>query len=270
LAEAGQIRAAVEGVDLVVHAAHGDNARAAAEADRLLAAMGEAHAPNLIALSSIAVYGSASGRVDETTPPRGALGAYAAGKVACERSVRAWASDPAAPGRRALILRPGIVYGTGSRFWIDKLVERIRSGAWADFGPEGEGAAALIHVDDLVGMIVAAARAMMATNRDTSTRCRVLNAVGPETATWNAYFEALARKIGAPLAHWDRREIARRRHIALLAKIAMRLGANSARLRRAALAPTLGEIALFSRRAIYATDAAAREGFRPGVGLTEG
>jgi len=260
-----QIRAAMAGVDLVVHAAYSDSEAMPRQAENLLAAMAEQGVANLIALSSIAVHGDASGDVDATR--RGALDAYGAAKLACEAATRAWAN--AAPERRALNLRPGIVYGTGSAFWIDKLVERIRAGVWADFGPDGEGVAALIHVDDLSGIILAAARALLAPSRLDLAACTTLNAIGPETPSWNGYFHALAVKLGAaPLPRRGRREIALRQQLAVPAKIWVRLGLPGARARAAALAPTPGEIALFSRRALYARDRVAD--FQPSVGLAEG
>ena len=262
-----QIRAALEGVDLVVHAAYGDVGQMSAQNAHLLAAMAERRVLNLVSLSSIAVYGDADGAVEEATPSRGALDAYATSKIACEAATRAWASANA--DRRALMLRPGIVYGTGSPFFVVKLAERIRLGAWAEFGPDGEGVAALIHVDDLAGMIVASAQRLLGAGRADFPPSLIVNAVGPETPSWNAYFQALAARIGAgPLARRERGAVARAQAIAIPAKIWKRLGLPGARA--AALAPTRGEIAMFARRAHYATAAAEALGLRAGIGLAEG
>jgi nucleoside-diphosphate-sugar epimerase len=215
----------------------------------------------LIALSSIAVYGEAAGRVGETTAPAGALDAYARGKLACETLYRSWASEA---GRAALVLRPGIVYGAGSRFWIDKLAARIRAGAWGEFGARGEGIAPLIHAADAAGFIALAAGERLA-----DARSRTINLVGPETPSWNAYFRALADTLGAaPLPCWSARELAARQALAIGAKAWTRLGLPGARA--AALAPSAGEIALFSRKAQYSTGAARALGFAPRIGLAEG
>jgi len=258
---------ALEDVDLVVHAAYGDVAAMPRQAEALLAAMARAGARNLIALSSIAVYGEAEGDLVETAPPRGRMDPYGAAKIACEAIVRGWAER--SPDRRAVPLRPGIVYGAGSRFWVDKLAERIRARAWGDMGERGEGFAALIHVDDLAAMIADITERLTSAAREEMASSVALNAVGPETPSWNAYFAALAARLGAPaLPRWSAREISRRRALAVPAKVWRRLGLPGARA--LALAPTRGELALFARRAGYPTEAARGLGLEPRIGLDEG
>jgi nucleoside-diphosphate-sugar epimerase len=255
---------ALAGVDLVVHAAYGDVAAMPAQTQALLAAMTQTGARALILLSSIAVYGAAEGAIDESAALSPA-DAYGAAKVACEDAARAWAAG--APERRAILLRPGIVYGAGSRFWTIKLAERIRAGAWGDFGPRAEGPAALIHVDDLSAMIVQLVGRLRA--GEAPAGCLALNAVGPERPSWNAYFAALARHLGRPSPRrWSEGEIRRRVSLSLPAKFWRRLGLPG--LDALALAPTSGELALFARRASYETDAARALGLEPRIGLGEG
>ena len=254
---------ALRGVELVVHAAYGDIGAMPRQAQTLLDAMAAAGVKNLVTLSSIAVYGAAEGRVDEATPPRG-LDRYGAAKVACEGAIRAWAQGD----RRAALLRPGIVYGARSRFWIDKLVERIRAGAWGDMGARGEGVAALIHLDDLAAVIAGLAARLVSPARAALDPCFALNAVGPETPRWNAYFAALAQALNAPLPRWSASEVGRRRALAVAGKVWRRLGLPGGRA--LALGPTGGELALFARRAMYATEAAQRLGLVPAIGLAEG
>ncbi|GLK68834.1 NAD-dependent epimerase/dehydratase family protein [Hansschlegelia plantiphila] len=265
LDDPAEVRAAVAGASLVVHAAYGPDAAMAPQCVRLLDAMSAEGVSALIYLSSIAVYGERSGVVDETAAPLGALGAYAQAKRACEALVRDWAD--AAPGRRALILRPGVVYGAGSRFWIDKMAERIRLGAWGSFGPAGEGVAPLVHVDDVVALIAQASRRL---SDDAFRGAPALNVIGPETPSWNAYFARLADALGAPpLRELSPATIAARRAFAVPAKLWRRLGLPG--LRSTALAPASGEITLFALRASYPTDAAAGLlGFTPAIGLDEG
>ena len=255
---------ALRGVETVVHAAYGDIAAMPRQTLALLDAMAGAGAKNLIMLSSIAVYGEAEGPVDEATPPRGRLDPYGAAKVACEAAIRAWAQGP----RRAVLLRPGIVYGAGSRFWIDKLAQRIRVGAWGEMGAQGQGVAALIHVDDLTAMIAGLAARLSSPARSDLEPCIALNAVGPETPCWNAYFAALAEALNARLPRWSAGQLARRRALAPPAKVWRRLGLPGGRA--LALGPTGGELALFARRAVYETGAARSLGLVPVIGLAEG
>jgi len=270
LDDVAQTRAALDGSRLVVHTAYGDVGAMERQCANLLAAMDEARANSIVYFSSIAVYGAREGDVVETDGSIGALDAYARGKIACEKLVRAWAEDAAYPERRAIILRPGIVYGAGSRYWIDRLSQRIRAGVWGEFGANGAGVAALVHVDDVVGCVSRAAARLLANERDALPRCVTLNLVGPETPSWNIYFTALAAALGAPaLPALDASTIARRAPLALAAKVWRRVGLPG--FEKQALIPTGGELALFARKANYDTRA-AREllGYAPGVSMAEG
>ncbi|BCP51456.1 hypothetical protein K32_00730 [Kaistia sp. 32K] len=268
LANPAATRAAVAGAQVVVHAAYGDERAMVSECRNLLAAMSAARVPSLIYLSSIAVYGERTGIVDETMGAAGSPGAYGDGKIACEAFVRAWAQDPAAPERRVLILRPGIVYGTGSVFWTDKLAERIRAGAWGDFGPAASGPAALVHVDDVAAMVAMAARWIALAPHEWPA-VTTLNVVGPETPSWNVYFSALAERLGArPLRRLGGLRLGFRQSLAVPAKICRRL--RLPLFRRAALAPTPPEMAIFGRDVTYSTGAAKGRGLAPRIGLRDG
>lgn len=265
-----QIRAALFDIGLVVHAAYGDVGAMPRQCGNLLEAMAGSGSNSLVYFSSIAVYGAREGRVVESDGPVGTLDAYASGKIACEQQVRAWAEDPAHPDRRAIILRPGIVYGRGSRYWIDRLAQRIRAGVWGDFGEAGEGVAALIHIDDLADLVSRAALRLSNIDRAALPRVVTLNAVGAETPTWNAYFDALAGALGAPaLPSLSAAMLARRAPLALAAKVWRRLGLPG--FERQALIPAAGELALFARKANYDTAAAqALLGFAPSVSMLDG
>ena len=265
-----QVAAAMAGVGLVIHAAYGDSAAMARQCETLLAAMAATGVDSLIHFSSIAVYGAAAGTIVENRPLGPALDAYGSAKIACEGRVRAWAEAPEHPGRRGLILRPGIVYGKGSPFWIEKMGERIRRGAWGTFGASGEGAAALVHVADVAALVVAAARAMSGAQRETLPVLAAVNVAGPELPSWNDYFTALAARLGvSALPVLDGAVLKRRQGLALAAKVWRKLGLPGGE--GLALAATPGEVALFARRADYRSDAAERlYGVAPRIGLAEG
>ncbi|WP_336802213.1 NAD-dependent epimerase/dehydratase family protein [Kaistia sp. MMO-174] len=269
LDDLAQTRGAVADVELVVHAAYGDEAAMVAQCRTLLQAMTEANVPALVYFSSIAVYGDRTGVIDESMSATGSLGAYARAKIECEALVAAWARDPGDPRRRVLILRPGIVYGTGSRFWTDKLAERIVAGAWGNFGRAGDGPAPLVHVDDIGALVAEAGHALLAGAAIGWPSILVLTVVGPETPSWNDYFEALAQRIGAPrLPLLGGMRLGLRQLTAVAAKIGRRVGLAGSK--RAALAPTRAEMAIFGRDAVYSTRAATDLGLASRIGLDEG
>ncbi|WEK51510.1 MAG: NAD(P)-dependent oxidoreductase [Candidatus Kaistia colombiensis] len=269
LDDLAQTRGAVADVELVVHAAYGDEVAMVAQCRTLLQAMTEASVSALIYFSSIAVYGDRTGVIEEAMPAVGSLGAYARAKIECEALVSAWARDPAHPQRRALILRPGIVYGTGSRFWTDKLAERIAAGAWGNFGRAADGPAPLVHVDDIGALIAEAGHALLAGEAIGWPALAILNVVGPDTPAWNDYFAALAQRIGAPkLPSLGGMRLGLRLFLAVAAKIGRRFGLSGSK--RAALAPTRAEMAIFARDAVYSTQAAESLGLAARIGLDEG
>ena len=262
------LRLATEGVAAVVHCAYGDEAAMAHQCANLLAAMTENHVSRLVYFSSIAVYGeSQHPSLDAPIDPRELQGTYATGKAASELLIRAWADQH--PGRHAIILRPGIVYGKGSPFWIDKLAERIRLGIWGDFGALAEGPAPLVHVDDVAAVTVAAVN-LLEKSDIALAPVQTFDVIGPETPRWNTYFHALAKAISVPpLKNVSRARLKWWQLVAVPAKIWRRSGLQGNV--RAALAPAPGEMAIFSRYAHY-DRTALEETLRlsPQVGLQEG
>ena len=265
---APQIEAALDGAELVVHAAHGDDSAMVRQAENLLKAMTAKGIVNLLAFSSIAVYGRRTGSIAEGDAPSQIEGDYARAKINCEALYKIWAAQDRE--RRVIVLRPGIVYGSGSKLWNDKMALRILSGGWGVFGPQGEGRAALIHIDDLTRQCSAAAGLLFAASRAKLAAVESINCVGPECPRWNEYFQALARALGQkPLRQWSRAEILARQFLAIPAKAANRLGMAVAR--RMALAPPPGELALFGLDVEISGDKArGLLGYTPNVSLVDG
>jgi nucleoside-diphosphate-sugar epimerase len=268
LDDSKQTKAAVTGSDLVVHAAYGSHAAMPEQCRTLLAAMSAAGTSYLVYFSSIAVYGSAEGTISENAALPEQAGGYGAAKSQCEDLIHKWVDEQ--PGaRRAIILRPGIVYGAGSTLWVGKMIQRIRCGAWGTFGSSGDGLAALVHVDDVAELIVEAC-ARLAEAPETLPTVSIMNVVGPDTPTWNEYFQALAAADGeATLREIPPRTLAFRLIAAVFAKVWRKIGLPGGG--RAALAPTSSELKLFSLKASYATDnAETLLGFSATIGLQEG
>jgi nucleoside-diphosphate-sugar epimerase len=254
---------AMAGMDAVVHCAVGGRATTVTGTENVLRAAKRAGVQQVVHLSSVSVYGSASGEVSEATPIIASDGrGYAHWKAAAEAACRL----ANGPDLSVVMLRPAIVYGAGSELWIRTLARRMIDRRWGVFGAAGEGICNLVHVRDVATAVGAAMAARAGGD--------VFNINGPEPLTWNAWFAHFARAIGQPElpaispAAWRRRSRA-----ALPLKFVVKF---MPRLRQRCEnhllgAPAASELALFGLRAHYPTDAARlRLDWRPVVGLSEG
>lgn len=194
-ADAPALSHALERADAVVNAIAGSAATIVATARALCAVVGRAaRPPRVIHLSSMAVYGSVTGTVDEWAPLLGDGGAYAAAKVDAERLV-ARCGD-------VVVLRPGCIYGPGSVQWSERIARWLAAGRVGDLGAAGDGTCNLVHVDDVVAAILAALRQARGDGRTFNLGC-------PAPPTWNEYFVQFARALGAvPVRRITARQLA--------------------------------------------------------------
>jgi 2-alkyl-3-oxoalkanoate reductase len=192
--DAAQVRGAMEGVSGVVNCVAGSS-ETIVDGTRVLfsAASGMPGRPRIVHLSSLAIYGSATGDVDESTPPNGELGAYGAAKLQAERL--------ATPELSLVVFRPGIVYGPGSAQWSERIAALLQSHRLGDLGRAGDGYCNLVHVDDVVEAILAALRRP-------DVAGKTFNLSLPDPPTWNDYFVRYAKALGAvPVARITRRRL---------------------------------------------------------------
>lgn len=153
-----------------------------------------ARAPAIVHFSSMAVYGSAEGDLDESAPLSGDVGAYAAAKVETERH--------AARYPNAVVLRPGCVYGPGSQQWSGRIARWLLARRIGDLGAGGDGCANLVHVADV-------ATATLEALRRPETRGRAYNLAMADAPDWNEYFFRFAKALGAvPVARRSERRMA--------------------------------------------------------------
>jgi nucleoside-diphosphate-sugar epimerase len=147
----------------------------------------------VVHLSSLAVYGNATGTVDESAPLRGDLDDYSAAKVAAEIALGGL--------RSVVILRPGIVYGPGSTLWSRFIGRLLIAGRLRDLGTAGDGICNLIYIDDVVTAI---------------RRCLTMpaaagafNLAASHPPTWNEYFRRYAAALqAAPVPPMSRMRLA--------------------------------------------------------------
>jgi nucleoside-diphosphate-sugar epimerase len=256
-----QWKQALEGVDIVIHAAAivsntatmdlawSINVKATAA---LLQHCVDAGVKRFLQLSSVAAYGfSATEEVDETQPLRPMGNTYVDTKIASEHAVLACHASGA---MNCTIVRPGDVYGPGSRPWVILPLEMIKAGKMM-LPAHGQGIFSPVYVDDIVtGILLAATRAEGAG--------QIFNISGGVTPSCAEFFGYHARMVGAgPLKSMGTR--------------GARLLAEAARVLITTFGGTTelggGTIDMLSRKAGYSIAKADRFlGYRPQVELADG
>lgn len=259
LREGATLEERLTGAGAIVHCAVGDRQVTVDGTRRLLEAAARAGVRRVVHLSSVAVYGAAEGEVGEDTAMVSpGVGGYAGWKAAAELACLQ------AQGLEVVRLRPSIVYGPGSKLWVDGLARRIRSGRWGVFGEQGEGFCNLVHVRDVANAVVRAISAKDAPGR-------ALNVNGSGRLTWNEWFVAFGRTIEAPeLRDISPLRLRLRVATSLPVKAIARISPNFAADWRLG-APARSELALFALRAHYPTGAARDVlGWEPVIGWQDG
>lgn len=179
------IEAAADGVEVIVNAVAGGGTTIAENATALFAA---AAGRRVVHLSTMSVYGRMTGDVDESIPfdvlLQGDLDDYGRAKLVAEGCARASTAA-------WTLLRPGIVYGPGSREWSALIGDLLQARRLGDLGAAGSGGCNLVHVDDVAAAVVAA----LATPASVGG---VYNLGSPAPVpSWNDYFRAYAEALGA-------------------------------------------------------------------------
>jgi nucleoside-diphosphate-sugar epimerase len=179
----GQVAAHLEKVDAVVNCVIGKPADILAAANALYpAAIKLGRAIPIIHLGSMTVYGSAVGPVVEDTPLKADLGPYSQTQLAAEQLA---AKYPA-----SIRLRPGCEYGPGCEHWTGKIAHCLLQHRLGDLGAAGDGFCNLLFIDDLIAAIL-----QLLSRSD--LQGRVFNLAMAEPPTWNQYFIAFAKALGA-------------------------------------------------------------------------
>lgn len=184
----GQLAAAFEGCDFVLHAIMGDNevmARCARPAYRAAERVG---VRGIVFISSAAVYDGVSAHVvDENTaiPSRG-CSEYALAKRRAERDFL----KLGARGRaKVAILRPSIITGPRS-WWVREPARQLLAGeAWLAEG--GPGFCNTVYVDNLLDAALLAFESEKANGE-------IFLVADDDCVTWGEYYRKLAGLMGIP------------------------------------------------------------------------
>ncbi len=213
--DAAALKAALQGAEGVINCVAG-NADTIVAATRALIDAAQATQCTVVDFSSMAVYGSAQGTLDEDAPLSGDTGPYAAAKVEAERISSGYA--------KAVRLRPGIVYGPGSAQWSERIARWLIARRVGDLGAAGDGICNLVHVDDVAAAAVRALRTPAAFGQ-------AFNLGMPDAPTWNEYFVRYARALGAvPVRRVTGRRLKIEKLVAIPLKV-MEIVAGKAKLR---------------------------------------
>ncbi|MFL6604076.1 MAG: NAD-dependent epimerase/dehydratase family protein [Steroidobacteraceae bacterium] len=177
------IAAALQDVAGVVNCVAADPQSMVAAARALFeAAARSAPSKHIVHLSTMSVYGSAEGRLDESAPLRADLGPYSESKVAAEAIAAKYPS--------VTIFRPGCVFGPHSEQWTNRFARLLISRRLGDLGAAGDGCCNLVHVDDVATAVV---RALETPQQ----RVRTYNLSTNEQPTWNEYLVRFATALRA-------------------------------------------------------------------------
>jgi nucleoside-diphosphate-sugar epimerase len=180
------LRSALRNVEYVVNCVAGNNSTMIASAQTLCDASRRDPPRRIVHLSSMAVYGAATGSIVEDQAAVGPVSTYGDAKIASEKIMQKYVVD----GGDAVVLRPTCVFGPGSSQWTIRLGRLLQSGRLGDLGPSGDGCCNMAFIDDLVAGVVAALDVP-----DISGR--VFNISSSSTLTWNEFLMRFAYALDA-------------------------------------------------------------------------
>jgi 2-alkyl-3-oxoalkanoate reductase len=168
----------LEGVDAVANCVTGDGAYVLSNARRLFTCVASASdKPRIVHLSSMTVYGSATGWVSENSELLANLGPYSQAHCAAERLAKHY--------ERSVVLRPGVEYGPNCIPWCARVAQWLQARRLGDLGALGDGYCNLVYIDDLVAAVLQALR-------QPDIEGQSINVAAPNPPTWNEYFIAFA------------------------------------------------------------------------------
>jgi nucleoside-diphosphate-sugar epimerase len=184
--DAAALAACLADAHYAVNCMAGDGPAMIATTRNLCAAARAAGVRRLVHLSSMVVYGEATGLVAETHPLGESGNWYARAKMTSESLV----ADFVRAGGDGVILRPGCIHGPRSEQWTGRIARLLRQHRIGDLGAAGDGVCNLVHVDDVAAAVVASlVRPGIAGE--------AFNVADPDPGSWNDYFVRLGRAIGA-------------------------------------------------------------------------
>ena len=224
IADAASLVRAVDGCDVVLNLAHGDDKDARRQAKHLVAACRHG-VKRVVHVSSMAVHGPQPGLpvMTEANAPRGPWReAYSDAKAEAEAIVLAG-------GRRhgfdVVVVRPTVVYGPFS-FFVTPIVDDAHAGRLS-LVDSGQGICNAVYVDDVCDAIMAAVE-----NDAVSGQSFLVN--GDDRLSWREFNETFATMVDRPRSTFDHTSDAIEAH---WARLDPRLSTSVSALVRLAASP---------------------------------
>jgi 2-alkyl-3-oxoalkanoate reductase len=186
------LRGCLPDAQVIAHCILGTAAQIQTGATSLYGLLGSSNAkPRVVHLSSMSVYGSAVGVIDESCALLADLGPYSAAQLRAEQL--------AAKYSRVVILRSGVEYGPTCVPWSGRVAGWLRARRLGDLGEGGDGVCNLVYIDDLIAVILSALR-------QPAVEGQMFNVAAHDKLNWNEYFTTFAlalravpvRRISAP------------------------------------------------------------------------
>jgi nucleoside-diphosphate-sugar epimerase len=226
--------------------AEADHTRVTVDGTRyLLQAAAAAGVKVFVFFSSCAVMAEgAPGALDETSPPAPTT-PYGRAKLRAEELVLGMNGKE---GMRTVCLRPPLVYGTGHKGHLPRMIRMIERGAFPPL-PEYTGKRSVVHVDDTVSAAILAAERPEAAGN-------AYIVAEPRAYSSSEIYEIVVRALGKTPPAW-------RTPRAVLAAAAL-AGDVGERLMRRRLPFDSAALSKLSRNAVYSAAKIERElGFKP-------
>jgi nucleoside-diphosphate-sugar epimerase len=272
---------AMTGASCVIHCVSGSTEAIIQGTGNMLEVAWAQKVKRFVHLSTTEVYGNVSGEIDEIFPYQNMGSLYGDAKIEAEKLC--W--EHYKKGLPVTVVRPSIVYGPFSTDWTVGFAQKLQSRNWGTFKGYGEGICNLVYVADLVSGILLAARNERAVGE-------AFNLVGPETMTWNQYFQKFNAALGLPELRVIDPANARLRALItdpirslgkfVLKQFGVPLRKMSQEYRQARellqyadktmkTTPRFAELSLYNRKALYLTTKARDMlGYKPGFGVDRG
>lgn len=146
--------------------------------------------PNMVLISTKAVYGGKEGVLNESSELDPDYNAYTLARCHAELEVKRYSQN----GGKAIILRPGCIMGAGSFDWMTRIVNLLSNKRIGYLGKNGDGWTNFTLVNDIAKAVIKSIEVMNEKNNFKDVPCYNLTSYG--SPRWNEYLHDVALMLG--------------------------------------------------------------------------